>query len=113
MITGRVSIAAFSSSLDLPVGSTLSVTSLLFSLATVIARKSFKTFTVKPEKHDAIRLLAQSKLDSMAYIISQGMQGGDISSIKFHKILQEVEKNRKLVADVRNQVKAKVKQITK
>ena len=41
------------------------------------------------------------------------MQDGDISSIKFHKVLQEVEKYRKLKADIRNQAKAKVKQITK
>ena len=41
------------------------------------------------------------------------MQDGDISSIKFHKVLQEVEKYRKLKADIRNEAKAKVKQITK
>ena len=32
---------------------------------------------------------------------------------EFHKVLQKLEKYRKLKADIRNQVKAKVKQITK
>ena len=41
------------------------------------------------------------------------MQDGDISSIEFHKVLQEVQKYRKLKADITNQTKAKVKQITK
>ena len=41
------------------------------------------------------------------------MQDGDISSIEFHKVLQEVEKYRKLKADIRNQTKTKVRQITK
>ena len=41
------------------------------------------------------------------------MQDGDISSTEFHKVLQEVEKYRKLKADIRNQTKAKVRQITK
>ena len=41
------------------------------------------------------------------------MQNGDISSIEFHKVLQEGEKYRKLEADIRNQAKAKIKQITK
>ena len=41
------------------------------------------------------------------------MQDRDISSIEFYKVLQEVEKCRKLKADIRNQAKAKVKQITK
>ena len=41
------------------------------------------------------------------------MQGRDISPSEFHKVLQEVEKYCKLTADIRNQAKAKVKQITK
>ena len=113
MITGGIYIAAFVSGADLPVGITLSGTSLLLSLATVITRKSFKTFTVKQEKHNSIKLLAQSKLDSIANIISQAMQDGDISPTEFHKVLQEVEKYRKLKANIRNQAKAKVKQIMK
>ena len=60
-----------------------------------------------------IKLLAQSNLDSIANIISQVMQDGYLSSIEVHKVLQEVEKYRKLMSDIRNQVNAKVKQITK
>ena len=113
MITGGISTAAFASGAGLPVGIALSGTSLLLSLATAITQKSFKIFTVKQEKHDAIKLLAQSKLDSITNIISQAMQEGDISPTEFHKVLQEVKKYRKLKADIRNQVKTKVKQITK
>ena len=113
VITGGISITAFASGIDLPVAIALSGTSLILSLATVITQKYFKTFTVKQEKHDSIKLLAQSKLDSIANIISQAMQDGDISPTEFHKVLQEVEKYRKLKADIRNQAKAKIKQITK
>ena len=113
VITGGISIAAFASGVGLPADIVLSGTSLLLSLATVITEKSFKTFTVKQEKHDAIKPLAQSKLDSIANIILQAMQDGDISSTEFYKVLQEVEKYRKLKADIRHQAKAKVRQITK
>ena len=113
VIPGGISIAAFASGVSLSVGIALSGTSLLLSLATAITRKSFKTFTVKQEKHDSIKLLAQSQLDSIANIISQAMQDGDISPTEFHEVLQEVEKYRKLKADIRNQAKAKVEQITK
>ena len=111
--TGGISISAFSSDVGLPVGIALSGTSLLLSVATAITRKSFKTFTVKQEKQDAIKLLAQTKLDSISNIISQAMQDGDISPTEFDKVLQEVEKFRRLKADIRNQAKAKVKEITK
>ena len=113
VITGGISIAAFASGVGLPVGIALSGTSLLLSLATAITRKSFKIFTVKQEKHDAIKLLAQSKLDSITNIISQAIQDGDISSTEFHKVLQEVQKYREIKSDIRNQIKAKVKEITK
>ena len=65
VITGGISIAAFASGVGLSVGIALSGTSLLLSLTTAITRKSFKFFTVKQEKHDAIKLLAQGKLDSI------------------------------------------------
>ena len=112
MIPGGISIAAFASGVGLPVGIAKSETNLLLSLATVITQKSFKTFTVKQDKHDAIKLLAQSKLDSIVNIILQAMQDGDILSIEFHKLLEEVEKYRKLKTDIRSQTKAKAKQIT-
>ena len=103
VITGGISIGALASGVGLPVVMVLGGTSLLFPLATVFKRKSFKIFTVKQEKNDAIKLLVQSKLDSIANIIWQAMQDGDISPSEFHKVLQEEEKYRKLKADIRNQ----------
>ena len=41
------------------------------------------------------------------------MQDGDISATKFRKVLQEVEKYYKLKADIGNQARGKVKEITK
>ena len=41
------------------------------------------------------------------------MQDGGISPTEFHKVLQKVEKYPKLKADIINQAKAKIKQITK
>ena len=112
MIAGGISIAAFASGVGLPVGIRLSGTSLL-SLATAITGKSFKIFTAKQEKHGSIKLLAQSNLDGIANIISQAMQDGDISPTEFHKVLTEVEKYCELQADIRNQAKAKAKEIMK
>ena len=112
MITGEISIVGFASGVGLPVGIALNGTRLLLSLATTITQKSFKIFTVKQEKHDLIKLRAQSKLISIANIISQAMQDGDISPTDFQKVLQEVKRYRKLKADIRNHARAKVKEIT-
>ena len=113
VITEGISISVVASGVGRPVGIALSGTSLLLSLATVITQKSSKTFTVKQENCNAIKLLAQSKSGSIANIILQTMPDGDISSIEFYKPLKEVEQYRKPKADIRNQAKVKVKQITK
>ena len=85
VITGGFTIAVFASGVGLAVGITLSGTSLLFSLATVITRKSFKTFTVKQEKHDAIKLLVQSKLDSTAISFRRQCKTGKSHPLNFTK----------------------------
>ena len=41
------------------------------------------------------------------------MQDGDISPTEFHKVLEKVEKYRKLKTDSKNQARAKQKQIIK
>ena len=113
VIAGGISIAAFASGVGLPVGISLNGTRLLLFLAAAITRKPFNIFFIKQEKHDAIKLLARTKLDSISNVISQEMQDGDSSPTEFHKVLQEVEKYHKLKADIRNQAKDKVKEITK
>ena len=112
-IAGGASIPAFASGAGLPVGAALGGLGVVLSLLTVATRKFSWSQMVKQGKHDAIMLLAQSKLDSIADIISQAMQDRDISPAEFHKVLQEREKYRKLKADIRNRTKAKVKQIEK
>ena len=95
------------------IGAALGGMSEYFSLLAIATWKYSRSLTVKQGKHNAIKLLALSKLDSIADIISQAMQDGEISPTEFHKVLQKIEKYRKLKADIRNQTKAKVKQIEK
>ena len=71
VITGGITIAAFASGVGLPVGIVLGGNSLLLSLATTMTRNSVKIFIGKQEKHNAIKLIAQSKLDSITSIISK------------------------------------------
>ena len=71
VIIGGISIAAIASGIGLPVGISLSATSMLLSLAATITRKTISIFNSKEKKHDDIRLLAQSKLDSISGTISR------------------------------------------
>ena len=113
VVTGGISIAAFANGVGLPVGIALGGASLFLSVITTAIRKSSKPLKVSREKHDSIKLLAQRKLDNISNIILQAMQDGDISPTEFHRVLQEVEKYRKLKADIINQAEAMARQITK
>ena len=112
-ITGGISIAAFACGIGLPVGISLSATSLLLSLATTITRKTISIFNSKEKKHDDIRLLAQSKLDSLSGTISQAIQDENVSPTEFHKILQETENYRNFKADIRKRAKTKQAKLSK
>ena len=112
-INGGISIAALASGIGLPVGKSLSATSLLLSLGITITRKTISILNSKEKKHDNIRLLAQSKLDSISATISQAIQHENVSPTEFHKILQETENYRKLKADIRNREKTKQGKLSK
>ena len=112
-ITGGISIAAIASGIGLPVGISLSATNLLLSLATTITRKTISIFNSKEKKHADIRLLAQSKLDSISETISQAIQDEKVSPAEFHKILQETENYLKLKADIRTRAKTKQAKLSK
>ena len=97
----------------MPVGISLSAASMLLSLATTVTRKTISIFNSEEKKHDDIRLLAQSKLDSISGTISQAIQDENVSPTEFHKILQETENYRKLKADIRKRAKTKQAKLSK
>ena len=113
VIAGGASIPVFARDAGFPVGAALGGIGVVLSLLTVATRKFSRNQTVKQGKHDVVMLLAQSKLDSIADIISQAIQDGDISPTEFHNVLQEREKYPKLKTSIRNRTKAKVKQVEK
>ena len=67
---------------------------------------------VKLKKHDEIRLLAQTKLESIQDIISKALNDGVVSDLEFERILNEVERYRKLKQDLRHKAKKKTGAIT-
>ena len=81
-------------------------------MATTITRKTISIFNSKEKKHYDIRLLAQSKLDSISGTISQAIQDEIVSPTEFHKILQETESYRKL-SDNRTRAKTKQAKLSK
>ena len=72
-ITGCVSIFAFASLVDIPIGITSSANGL--EICAIISQiKKWKSIVKKKEKkHDKIVLIAKSKLNSMEVLISKAL----------------------------------------
>lgn len=91
----------------------LSGTSISLPLENAALQKPSKLIAVKQEKHSSVKVLVQAKLDSISDAISQAIQDESISPAEYPKMLQEMEKNRKLKKEIWRQNKAKVRQISK
>ena len=108
VITGGASITSLSTAIGLPVSIALASITLVFSLSTVVTRKTIKLVDTKSKKHNQIRLLAESKLDSISDAVSQAIQDGDISPDEYQRILKEIEHYRQ----IKQQIRQKTKRIT-
>ena len=103
VITGGLPILTFVSDWTLPKSVGLLSMSILLPLANTLSRESSKLFPVKQEKHNLIRLIVQTKLETICDAISHAMQDRSISLAEFYKVTQDLEKYRKRKADTRNQ----------
>ena len=68
IITGSLSIPPFASGWALPIGMALSGIRILLPLTNADSQKPSQLFAVKQEKHNSIKLLAQTKLDSISML---------------------------------------------
>ena len=74
----------------------------------VIGTKTQKLFESKAKKHDKIKTLAESKLDSISNLVSKAIEDAHISHEEYHFILKEVEHYRAM----KEQIRKKSKRVT-
>ena len=90
-----VSIISFTSIVGAPVGIASASFTLIFSLTTGIVKKLLNITRNKKKKHDKILMLAKSKLNSIETLVSQALNGIEISQEEFFMISNERESTKK------------------
>ena len=100
--TGGICIISHTSVVGAPVGIASAGFTVVFSLATRITKTLLKTTRNKKKKHDKILMLANSKLNSIGSLASQGLIDMEISHEEFTTILKEKDKYEKMKENVRN-----------
>ena len=95
-INGGVSIISFTSIIGVPVGIASASFTLIFSISTGMIKKLLSTIRMKKKKHDKILMLAKSKINNIETLISQALNGMEISYEEFIIILKEKVKYDKM-----------------
>ena len=79
----------------------LEIAALACGTLGVVGKFIGRRLAVKAKKHDGIRVLAESKLNTIADHVSRALMDGQISDQEFRLITDEVEKYSKLKSEIR------------
>ena len=89
----------------LALGISGAVSGAIFIIGNIVGRKT----TTKAEKHLKIKILASSKLNTIASHISKAMMDNYISDDEFKLIMEELNKYKAMKEEIRNNTKKKLK----
>ena len=106
------SIVTLTTGIGMPISVVLASTGLLLGLGSGIIHKTQKIFESKAKKHDKIKTLAESKLDTISGIVSKAVEDSHISNQEYQVILKEVEHYRTMKEEIRTKSKKTTNAIT-
>ena len=102
---GAAGVGLLSTIIDAPVVVALEAAALACGLAGIAGKLFSRRLLVKAKKHDEIRVLALSKLNSITGVISNALRDGHISPEEFKLVLDEMEKYGQMKADIREKTR--------
>lgn len=106
------SVVTLTTGVGMPVSIALASAGLILGFSSAIVHKAQKVFDSKAKKHDKIKTLAESKLDSISGLVSKAVEDANISHDEYQFILKEVEHYRILKKQIRTKSKRIVDTIT-
>ena len=106
------SIVTLTTGVGIPLSVVLASTGLFLGLGSGVIHKTQKVFDSKAKKHDKIKTLAESKLDTISGIVSKAIEDSHISHQEYQLILKEVEHYRTMKEEIRTKSKKTTDAIT-
>ena len=77
-------------------------------LLSIAGKYGVKKFTSKAEKHEKIKTIASTKLDTIASHISKALSDNKVTDEEFQLILEELEKYKVMKEEVRSKTRKKI-----
>ena len=99
------SIVTLTTGVGIPLSLVLASTGLFLGLGSGVIHKTQKIFDSKAKKHDKIKTLAESKLDTIAGLVSKAVEDSHIDHQEYQLILKEVEHYRVMKEEIRTKSK--------
>jgi len=106
------SVATLTTGVGIPISVVLASAGLVLGIGSAVIHKTQKVLNPKAKKHYKIKILAESKLDSISGIVSKAVEDAHISHEEYRFVLREVEHYRKIKEQIRTKSKHKTDTIT-
>ena len=104
---GGAGIGLLSTIIAAPVVVGMEAGAIVCGLASVAGKFLYKRLQAKARKHDEIRVLADSKLNTISDHVSKALHDGQITDEEFTLILSELEKFQAMKASIQSASRAK------
>ena len=111
-ILGGTSIGLASTGIGVAFIPIAASTGVFLGLGSAVIHMTRKIFDSKAKKHDKIKTLAESKLDTISGIVSKAIEDSHISHQEYQLILKEVKHYRKMKKEIRTKSKKTTDAIT-
>ena len=106
------SVVTLTTGIGMPVSIGLASVGVILGFSSAIVHRVQKVFDSKAKKHEKIKTLAESKLDSISSLVSKAVEDAHISHEEYQFILKEVEHYRVLKEQIRTKSKRVVDAVT-
>ena len=104
VVSGSIGIASLSGVVTAPLFIILEGIAIGCGVSVMFTKFFSRKLTKKARKHNEIRVLAASKLNTISSYISQSLQDGSISQEEFEMILKESEKFHTMKEEIRSKM---------
>jgi len=99
------SVIALSTGVGAPISLALAAIGLGLGVSSMALRKGGKILNEKRKKHEKVKVLAESKLDSISSLVSRAVNDAVISHEEYQLILKEVDSYRRMKTEIRTKSK--------
>ncbi|KAH3876919.1 hypothetical protein DPMN_000771 [Dreissena polymorpha] len=113
MVLGATGIEVLSTIIAAPVTVAMEGAALGLGLLSIVGGQTNKKLSIKAEKHEKIKTLADAKLNTISDLISKALADDQISDEEYSLILSELDKFNQMKEDIRSKIRVGIGEETK